>query len=94
MEFVSQQILYRIICRKRSGKYDYKSKDMVYWMPNRAGYTNERSEAGLYTSKELDKCAGNGFDWLAERLSYAEVSELTSELQMTTAARLPNGFGA
>ena len=45
-------------------------------MPNRAGYTSERSEAGLYTSSELDACAGNGFDWLAERLSYNEVKEL------------------
>jgi hypothetical protein len=44
-------------------------------MPNRAGYTDIKSEAGLYTSLELDKCAGNGFDWLAERLTYNEVKE-------------------
>ena len=45
-------------------------------MPNRAGYTDIKSEAGLYTALELDECAGNGFDWLAERLSYNEVKEL------------------
>ena len=45
-------------------------------MPNRAGYTDNKSEAGLYTALELDECAGNGFDWLAERLSYNEVKEL------------------
>ena len=45
-------------------------------MPNRAGYNDNKSEAGLYTALELDECAGNGFDWLAERLSYNEVKEL------------------
>ena len=48
-------------------------------MANRAGYTENRSEAGLYTSSELDDCAGNGFDWLAERLSYAEIKELNKD---------------
>jgi len=75
MEFVSQPILYRIICRKRS-KSVLSNAGIVYWMPNRAGYTADRSEAGLYTALELDECAGNGFDWLAERLSYREVKEL------------------
>ena len=76
MEFVSQPILYRIICRKRSQTLDFGNKEVVYWMPNRAGYTNLLWEAGLYSSSELDDCAGNGFDWLAERLSYDEVKEL------------------
>jgi len=76
MEFVQHTCLYRIICRKRSDKIAYRSKDVVYWMPNRAGYTNERSEAGLYTALELDECAGNGFDWLAERLSHEEMGRL------------------
>ena len=80
MEFVSQPILYRIICRKRSNKIAYRAEGVVYWMANRAGYTENRSEAGLYTSSELDDCAGNGFDWLAERLSYAEIKELNKEL--------------
>ena len=76
MEFVTQQILYRIICRKRSKKIAWRALGVVYWMPNRAGYTDNKSEAGLYTALELDECAGNGFDWLAERLSYNEVKEL------------------
>ena len=76
MEFVQHTCLYRIICRKRSDKIAYRSKDVVYWMPNRAGYTNERSEAGLYTALQLDECGGNGFDWLAERLSHQEMREL------------------
>jgi hypothetical protein len=76
MEFVSQPILYRIICRKRSKKIVSRPLGLVYWMPNRAGYTDIKSEAGVYTALELDQCAGNGFDWLAERLSYNEVKEL------------------
>ena len=76
MEFVQHTCLYRIICRKRSDKIAYRSKDVVYWMPNRAGYTNERSEAGLYTALQLDECAGNGFDWFAERLSHEEMGAL------------------
>jgi hypothetical protein len=76
LEFVSQPILYRIICRKRSEEIVWSSSGIVYWMPNKAGYTGDRSEAGLYTSAELDECAGNGFDWLAERLSYDEVRNL------------------
>jgi len=45
-------------------------------MPNRGGYTDDRAEAGLYTALELNDCAGNGFDWLAERLSYREMEAL------------------
>jgi hypothetical protein len=41
---------------------------VVYWKPNRSGYTIIESEAGLYTALELDECAGNGFDWFAERI--------------------------
>tara|TARA_R110002051_G_scaffold202952_1_gene269454 strand:- start:935 stop:1078 length:144 start_codon:yes stop_codon:yes gene_type:complete len=46
-------------------------------MPQRAGYTESRAEAGLYTALQLDECAGNGFDWVAERLSYSESEGLT-----------------
>ena len=59
--------LYRIICRKRSDSLKYGSDKLVYWMPNRAGYTKNINEAGLYTALELDECAGYGFDWFAER---------------------------
>ena len=69
--------LYRIICRKRSKKISYRSEGCVYWMPQRAGYTEDRGEAGLYTALQLDECAGNGFDWVAERLSYSEQEGLT-----------------
>jgi len=62
--------LYRIICRKRSTELIYQSEGLVYWMPNRAGYTTQIENAGLYTALELDNCAGNGFDWFAERIVY------------------------
>jgi len=60
--------LYRIICRKRSDNPTYNGEDVVYWMPNRSGYTMNRHHAGLYTALELDECAGYGFDWFAERV--------------------------
>ena len=61
--------LYRIVCRKRSTSFNYGgSGDVVYWKPNRAGYTIILGEAGLYTALELDECAGYGFDWFAERV--------------------------
>jgi hypothetical protein len=63
-----KQRLYRIICRKRSDNPIWNGDNVVYWMPNRAGYTTFQDEAGLYTSSELDDCAGNGWDWFAERV--------------------------
>ena len=52
--------LYRIVCRKRSSSLHYMASGLVvYWKPNRSGYTIIESEAGLYTALELDECAGN-----------------------------------
>ena len=59
---------YRIICRKRSNCLEFNSPEMTYWMPNRSGYTMDIRNAGLYTALELDDCAGNGYDWFAERI--------------------------
>ena len=68
---------YRIIWLKRS-KFEhyypaqhyisdwYKTSHLVYWMPNRSGYTDSKIEAGHYTLKELDACAGSHGDWLIE----------------------------
>jgi hypothetical protein len=53
---------YLIICLKRSEYPENK----VYWRPNRAGYTKYIPEAGLYTGKELDDCAGSNGDWIVE----------------------------
>jgi hypothetical protein len=67
---------YRIICLKRStfaarGPDDYisdwyKASQLVYWMDNYSGYTSCRSDAGLYTLKELDDAGGSWMDWLVE----------------------------
>ena len=67
---------YRIICLKRSEwmqkKEDdyisdwYNNADLVFWRPDRAGYTRDAGEAGLYTSDELEECAGSFGDWLLE----------------------------
>lgn len=67
---------YRIICLKRS-TFDayhsdsfvsdwYSTADLVYWMPNRAGYTHSKSQAGRYSADELPDCAGSWGDWLLE----------------------------
>ena len=60
--------LYRIICRKRTKNLTWGKGDTIYWRPNRGGYTELIHEAGVYTALELDECAGNGFDWFAERV--------------------------
>jgi len=67
---------YRILCLKRSqfatkGKDDYIStwyneSNLVYWRPNRAGYTDNVVEAGIYSLEELADCAGSFGDWLIE----------------------------
>jgi len=70
--------LYRIICLKRSkfASSDnheylcdwYDGSEIVYWRPNRAGYTTRKNEAGLYTALELDDCYGVHLDWFAMRV--------------------------
>jgi len=67
---------YRIICLKRSEwmqkKEDdfisdwYDGADLIYWMPDRAGYTDDVNQAGLYSLAELEACAGSHGDWLIE----------------------------
>lgn len=67
---------YRIICLKRSNWKElpsngyisdwYKSANLVFWMPDRAGYTENKSEAGHYSLEEIGYCAGSHGDWLIE----------------------------
>jgi len=62
-----------IICRKRSDIIG--AKGWVYWKPNQAGYTGDRNEAGIYSSSDLDECAGDGKDWFAQPLYWNESGE-------------------
>lgn len=68
--------MYRIICLKRS-EFDMKTEScfitdwyngskLVFWRPDRAGYTKNAHEAGLYSAEELIDCAGSFGDWLLE----------------------------
>jgi hypothetical protein len=67
---------YRIICLKRSNWEQlprdgyisdwYDTANLFYWRPDRAGYTQFKFEAGLYTLEELSHCAGSHGDWLIE----------------------------
>ena len=73
---------FTIICLRRSvfanrEDYEYVSEwwaacDLVYWRPDRAGYTSSTREAGRYTLDDLDKCAGDGWDWLARPLTHIQ----------------------
>lgn len=70
--------LYRIVCLKRSNFVAsndheylsdwYNASSVVYWMPNRAGYTTRIEEAGLYTEECLKDCYGVHLDWFAMRV--------------------------
>tara|TARA_Y100001938_G_C7937180_1_gene352402 strand:+ start:60 stop:314 length:255 start_codon:yes stop_codon:yes gene_type:complete len=76
--------LYRIICLKRSefaarDEYEYlsdwlKACNLVYWRPDRRGYTSAPEGAGLYTSADLDDCAGNTGDWIVEPVNSVQVT--------------------
>ena len=69
---------YHIICLKRSRFADSEVSDylcdwwkhckIVYWRPNRAGYTQIESEAGLYTASDLSQVCGEGLDWMIMRV--------------------------
>jgi len=69
---------YNIICLKRSRFADRDDFDfqqdwldasyVVYWGPNRCGYTEYVNEAGKYTAGQIGACAGDGFDWAAVRI--------------------------
>tara|TARA_Y100000592_G_C5454384_1_gene310524 strand:- start:786 stop:1034 length:249 start_codon:yes stop_codon:yes gene_type:complete len=79
--------VYTIICLRRSyfadrEDYEYTSEwwaasDIVYWQPNRAGYTSNVSEAGRYTAEELEDCAGDGWDWIARPLTRTQITGLS-----------------
>ena len=76
---------YRIICLKRSkfvdsNNYEYTSdwwKDctIVYWQPDRCGYTGIKSNAGLYTASDLFHACGEGLDWMVMRVPRSELDE-------------------
>jgi hypothetical protein len=76
--------MYRIICLKRSTfaeKHDetfitdwYNNSNLVFWRPDRAGYTKVAHEAGLYSAEQLIDCAGSFGDWLLEP-TWIEVEE-------------------
>ena len=77
---------FRIICLKRthfadSNQHDFQSDwwkhcDVCYWGHNRSGYTYKWEEAGIYTSLDLNDCAGDGFDWFAIPLYRSEKNEV------------------
>lgn len=79
--------VYTIICLKRSkfaDKRAYESTsdwwfacDIVYWRAERAGYTDNVSEAGRYTAQELEDCAGDGWDWIARPLTRNQITGLS-----------------
>lgn len=76
--------MYRIICLKRSffadrSKYEYLTdwwadSKIVYWRPNSRGYTSAREGAGLYTSEQIDQCAGDTLDWIVEPVNGTQMT--------------------
>ena len=47
----------------------------VYWRTGCAGYTDDPSMAGIYSGKDIEKCAGVRGDWVLEPLSSVERRE-------------------
>ena len=82
---------YRLICLKRSkfadrANYEYysdwwKASKIVYWRPNSRGYTSASEGAGLYTSSEIDKCAGDTGDWLVEPVNSTQIIQYEITLE-------------
>tara|TARA_Y100001936_G_scaffold41545_1_gene40111 strand:+ start:249 stop:497 length:249 start_codon:yes stop_codon:yes gene_type:complete len=78
---------FTIICLKRScfkdkGDFEYTSEwwnecELVYWLPNRCGYTTDEDDAGIYSLEDLDECAGDGWDWIARPLTRHQLEGLT-----------------
>ena len=59
---------------KESNGYEYTidwygDSNIVYWRKDRAGYTDDIDEAGLYTMQDIDLCAGDWLDWMLEPTS-------------------------
>lgn len=79
---MSGEDLYHIICLKRSRFVDSEVSDylcdwfanckIVYWMPGRRGYTEWKSEAGMYSMEDLKMCCGEGLDWFLQRIPRGE----------------------
>lgn len=75
--------MYWIICLKRSkfldtNEFDYitdwfNHSHIVYWKPDRAGYTYKKEEAGQYATSDLFHCCGDGVDWFLMRIPPEEV---------------------
>jgi hypothetical protein len=75
---------FRIICLKRSRFADsevseytsdwFNQCDIVYWAPDRAGYTSIPEDAGLYSLVQLGACNGSWLDWMAVPI-YVEEEE-------------------
>ena len=61
--------------------YSYTSEwwdecELVYWLPNRSGYTTDEDEAGIYSLEDLEECAGDGWDWIARPLTRSQLGRL------------------
>lgn len=62
-----------IICLKRSRFLDSEVSEyitdwfnqchLVYWRPDRQGYTDDQAMAGRYTLDDVKLCAGAYLDW-------------------------------
>jgi hypothetical protein len=62
-----------IICLKRSrfvnsevSEYTsdwFNQCELIYWKPNRQGYTWDQAFAGRYTLDDVKECAGAYLDW-------------------------------
>ena len=69
---------YHIICLKRSRFADSEVSEytsewwnhckIVFWKPDRRGYTDIPSQAGLYSASDLEYVAGEWLDWMIMRV--------------------------
>jgi len=74
---------YVIQCLKRS-----QNGRSVFWRDERAGYTEDIKQAGIYSLQELEMCKGNFGDWVIHPIEDISDKDLPIEEREYILAKL------